>query len=60
MRFTCEGKEYEVEAAEEEGCLCVRFGDSWYRDADEFFAKATIDGERIPTLYRKLCAFKVV
>lgn len=51
---------YEVEAVREDGGVSIRFEDDWYRDIDEFFAKATIAGERIPVQYRRLHNFKVV
>ncbi|MDO4834773.1 MAG: tetratricopeptide repeat protein [Bacillota bacterium] len=60
IAFAYDGKMYEVESVEEDGSISIRFGDSWYRDIDDFFAKATIAGERIPVLYEKLYAFKVV
>jgi len=36
----------------------VRLGGRWYRDIDEFFKKAEIDGERIPVLYSEISAVK--
>lgn len=60
VRFSCEGAEFEVESVSEEAGLCIKFADSWYRDIDDFFAKAVIGGERIPVLYRHLYAFRVV
>lgn len=60
VAFAYDEKMYEVESVEEDGSISIKFGDSWYRDIDDFFAKATIAGERIPVLYEKLYAFKVV
>lgn len=60
VSFMYEGAEFEVEAVREESGVSIRFGDNWYRDIAEFFAKATIAGERIPVLYRRLYNFKVV
>ena len=40
--------------------LCINFGEKWYRDIDDFFLKAVIDGERIPCRYEDLHSFKVV
>lgn len=51
---------YEVESVREDGGVSIRFEENWYRDIDEFFAKATIAGERIPVQYRRLHNFKVV
>ena len=56
----CDEEEYEVESVREEGGVSIRFGDTWYSDIDEFFAKAVIDGERIPILYDWMYDFKVV
>lgn len=60
VSFLFEGVPFEVEAVREDNEVHVRFGDNWYRDVDEFFAKATIAGERIPVQYRRLYNFKVV
>ena len=65
VQFMYEGKEYTVESVAEETSLCIRFSDGrfddrWYQSVDDFFAKAGIDGERIPTLYQKLYGFRVV
>jgi len=60
VAFAYDEKMYEVESVEEDSGISIRFGDSWYRDIDDFFAKATIAEERIPVLYEKLYAFKVV
>lgn len=57
--FTYKGKGYEVESfREDDGSVSVRFGGRWYRDIDEFFKKAEIDGERIPVLYSKISSVK--
>ena len=60
VQFMYEGKEYTVETMPDEASLCIKFGDRWYQSVDDFFIKAVIDGERIPVLYEKLYAFKVV
>lgn len=60
VAFMYDGAMFVVEAVREEGGVSIRFGDNWYRDIAEFFAKATIAGERIPVLYRRLYNFKVV
>ena len=60
VSFMYEEQEYEVESVRDEGGMSIRFGDKWYRSIDDFFAKAAIDGERIPVRYRQLYAFKVV
>lgn len=51
--------DYTVRATrEDDGSVSVRFGDKWYRDIDEFFKKAEIDGERIPLLYPYIYALR--
>ena len=60
VAFMYDGAMFVVEAVREESGVSIRFGDNWYRDIAEFFAKATIAGERIPVLYRRLYNFKVV
>ncbi len=53
-------EEYEVEALEEDGKVVIRFEDNWYRDPDDFFKNAKIDGDRIPALYDVLSLFTVI
>lgn len=60
VAFMYDGAMFVVEAVREGNSVSIRFGDNWYRDIDEFFAKATIAGERIPVLCRRLYNFKVV
>lgn len=60
VAFTYDGKEYVIDAVEEEGGVSVHFGDKWYRSIEDFFKKAEIDGERIPVLYSDLYAFRVI
>lgn len=60
VRFTYNGEEYEVESVREDGGISIRFEDKWYRDIDDFFLKAVLDGERIPCRYEDLYAFRVV
>ncbi|MCD8054197.1 MAG: sel1 repeat family protein [Lachnospiraceae bacterium] len=51
---------YEVEAIEEEGEVVIRFGNSWYRDPDDFFQNAAINGDKLTALYPVLSVFTVV
>ena len=57
------GREYTVEALEEDGAVVIRFdsgdGEHWYRSVGDFFEKAEIGGERIVTLYYDLYDFEV-
>lgn len=60
VEFLYEGKTYEVESFREEEGVSVYFREKWYRDIDEFFKKAKIDGERVPVLFSRLYGFKKV
>ena len=60
VRFTFEETPHEVEAVREGSALSIRFDDSWYRTVDDFFRKATIDGELLTTLYEELYDFEVL
>ena len=60
VEFLYEGKTYEVESFREEEGVSVYFLGKWYRDIDELFKKAKIDGERVPVLFSKLYGFKKV
>lgn len=60
VEFLYEGKTYEVESFREEDGVSVYFLGKWYRDIDEFFKKAKIDGERVPVLFSRLYGFKKV
>ena len=42
---------YTVEAVEEDGAVAIRFDDKWYRDRDDFFAKACIDDDRLTSIF---------
>ena len=55
-----QGKTKEAEAVEEESGLSVRFDDKWFRNVDDFFLKAEIDGERLPAIYYDLYDFRLV
>ena len=60
VAFTYDGKTYEVEAVEEKDGISIRFGDKWYRSIDDFFLKATINGERVPVLQPLFYDFRKV
>lgn len=48
------GEMHEVEAVQEEDGLVIRFDDKWYRNIDDFFKKAELDGEKLTTIYDQL------
>ena len=60
VRFTFINKKYEIESIEEEGNIVIKFNDKWYRDIDEFFKKANIDGDRLINIIYDLEDFKLV
>ncbi len=51
---------YEVEAVEEDGKVIIHFCDKWYRDSDDFFSNANINGDKLTALYSVLSVFTVV
>ena len=56
----CRGNEsYEIVAAEEDGEFSICFGDRYYRSREDFFKKASIDGERLTAIYDSLYGFEV-
>ena len=58
--FNYINKIYEVESVEEEGNIVIKFNDKWYRDIDEFFKKANIEGDRLINIIYDLEDFKLV
>lgn len=60
VRFCSDEKNYEVEAVMDGRECAVKFGDKWYRDRDQFFSEATIDGKPIALFYYDLYGFEVV
>ncbi len=60
IRFTYDGKVQNLEALLEDGTCVVHFNDKWYRDRDEFFAKACVAGERLTAVYNQLEDFEVL
>ncbi len=51
VRFRCNGREYEAEAFDDNGETGVRFGDRYFRSADDFFRKAEIEGRPVTAFY---------
>ena len=60
VHFQYGSRTLEVVAVLEEGNCVIQFGDKWYRDRDEFFKKADIDGKRLTAIYDQLKKFEVV
>ena len=51
VRFTYDGIPYEIESRQNEGDMNIRFEDKWYRNIDDFFQKAELDGQSIEERY---------
>ena len=60
VRFVFDDKEHEVESVKEEGGIAIRFDENWYRDVDDFFKKAELDGELLTMRYEELYDFEVL
>jgi len=60
VRFSFENKEHEAESVKEEGGIVIRFDGRWFRDVDDFFKKAELDGELLTTRYEELYGFEVL
>ena len=60
VRFLYAAEPYEVRSVEEDGGVVISFDGKWYRTADDFFAKAALDGELLTTLYMELTDFEVL
>ena len=53
-------KEYSVNVIEEDGECVINFNGKWFRNRDDFFAKAEIDGNLLTSINNKLYLFKKV
>lgn len=60
VRFRYEGKEYEIEAVQEDEGVAINFDGKWFKTVDDFFRKAELDGVRLPVLYYRLYGFEVI
>ena len=60
VRFACGDAVHEVEAAEEEGGLAIRFDRTWYRTADDFFQRAEADGRLLTACTDSLRDFRLI
>ena len=59
VRFVFDEKQHEVESVEEGG-IAIRFDSNWYRDVDDFFKKAELEGELLTMRYEELYDFEVL
>ena len=60
IRFMFDGNVHEAEAVREEDVVAIRLDGKWYRDIDEFFKRAELDGELLTMRYAELYGFEVI
>ncbi len=60
VSFFYEGELQELESVQEEGACVVRFNDKWYRDRDEFFAKAHLGDKKLTELDQEFYGWEAV
>ena len=58
--FYYKRKKMEIKAVMEDGECVISFNGHWYRDVDDFFAKASIDGNLLTSLYHELYGWEVL
>ena len=58
--FYYQRKKMEIRAVMENGCCVISFNGHWYRNVDDFFAKASIRGELLTSLYHELYGWEVL
>ncbi len=51
VSFLYRGEEYVVRSVKEDGRCAIEFQDKWYRNVEEFFEKAELNGRRLTSLY---------
>lgn len=60
VKFMFDEETFTVSSVEEDGSIVIRFEDKWYRNIDDFFGKAVIDGEKLVVLYDEIYDIEVV
>ena len=60
VSFKYDGEEFVVESVEEDGEVVINFDGKWFRNVDDFFAKASIDGMRLVVIGWELYDFGVI
>ena len=58
--FKYDGKDHFAEAVEEDGDIVISFDGKWFRTVDDFFAKASIDGQKLVVIGWELYDFGVI
>ena len=59
VSFYYQRKKMEINAVMENDDCVISFNGQWYRNVDDFFARASIDGERLTSLYHELYGWEV-
>ena len=59
VSFCYQRKKMEINAVMENDDCVICFNGHWYRNVDDFFARASIDGERLTSLYHELYGWEV-
>ena len=57
ITFCVDGEEHAVSCVEENGEFVINLEDQWYRNVDDFFKKANIDGELLTDIQRHINYF---
>ena len=60
IRFYYDDEIQELESVKEGGACSVCYNGKWYRDRDDFFKDARIDGVKLTSVYNDLYGFEVV
>ena len=58
ITFRYQGERYRISCVNEEGENVIMFGDKWFRNVDDFFKKAQIDGKLLTEINRDLYDFR--
>ena len=60
LSFKYDGEEHFAESVEEDGEVVINFDGKWFRNVDDFFAKASIDGLKLVVIGWELYDFGVI
>ena len=59
VHFRCGRTDHEVRSVMEDGECVICFDGKWFRQADDFFAKAQTDGKLLTSIYQELYQWEV-
>ncbi|MBQ6638589.1 MAG: sel1 repeat family protein [Lachnospiraceae bacterium] len=60
ITFEAYGEKHTIISEQDGGACAVNFDGKWYRDRDDFFKGAQIDGEKLTEIYWDLETFRIV